>query len=56
MRTKATTNYEKVFFKLMNNTEFGNIMENIRSRVNIEVGTDENIKKFAPVIIQRIIG
>ena len=32
----------------MNNTEFGNIMENIWSRFNIEVGTDENIEKFDP--------
>ncbi|XP_067131325.1 uncharacterized protein [Centruroides vittatus] len=37
MRTKATDDFEKDFFKLMNNSVFGKTMENIRNRVNIKL-------------------
>jgi hypothetical protein len=42
LRTKAKNDFEKDFFKLMNNDVFGKTVENIRNRVNIILCSNKN--------------
>ena len=48
MRQKATSDFEKGFFKLMNNSFYGKTMENVRLRRDVKLVT--STKRFKKLV------
>ena len=51
LRKKATSNFEKDLYKLMNNSVFGNNIENLRKRVDVKLVRPWEEEKLRKLIV-----
>ena len=59
LRKRAKTDFEKDFFKLLNNSVFGKTMQNPRNRIDVRLTVDkvkkEKLIKSPVLRVQRIL-